>query len=64
MCDMAQQAFEDAMQAQVISPTWAVASYLQAAALFAIGKENEALTALKEGSSLETNKRGNTRVLE
>lgn len=60
MCDMPQQAFEDAMQAQVISPTWPIASYLQAAALFAMGKENEALTALKDGSALETNTRGST----
>ncbi|KAK4741211.1 hypothetical protein SAY87_024799 [Trapa incisa] len=61
MCDMPQQAFEDAMQAQIISPTWPIASYLQAAALFTMGKENEALTVLKDGSTLEgNNKMGST----
>lgn len=53
MSDMPQDALNDAMQAQVISPVWHVASYLQAAALFALGMENEAHAALKEGASIE-----------
>ncbi|KAF4392858.1 hypothetical protein G4B88_011853 [Cannabis sativa] len=53
MSDMHQEALNDAMQAQVISPVWHVASYLQAAALSALGMENEAHVALKEGTSLE-----------
>lgn len=53
MNDMPQEALNDAVQAQVISPVWHIASYLQAAALFALGRENEAQIALKEGSILE-----------
>uniref|UniRef100_A0A5B6YN67 non-specific serine/threonine protein kinase n=2 Tax=Davidia involucrata TaxID=16924 RepID=A0A5B6YN67_DAVIN len=53
MSDMPQEALNDAVQAQVISPVWHIASYLQAAALFALGRENEAQIALKEGSVLE-----------
>lgn len=56
MSDMPQEALNDAVQAQVISPIWHIASYLQAAALFALGRENEAQIALKEGSVLEEKK--------
>lgn len=59
MSDMPQEALDDASQAQVISPVWHIASYLQAAALFALGRDNEAQLALKEGSALE-NKRSGT----
>jgi BR-signaling kinase len=53
MDEMPQEALNDAMQAQVISPIWHITSYLQAAALSALGKENEAQSALKEGTVLE-----------
>lgn len=53
MNDMPQEALQDAVQAQVISPVWHIASYLQAASFFALGKEEEAQSALKEGSTLE-----------
>lgn len=53
MSDMPPEALNDAVQAQVISPVWHIASYLQAVALFALGRENEAQIALKEGSILE-----------
>lgn len=56
--DMPEEALNDAVQAQVISPVWHIASYLQAVALFALGKENEARLALKEGSVLESRKSG------
>ncbi|XP_009796958.1 serine/threonine-protein kinase BSK7 [Nicotiana tabacum] len=56
MSDMPQEALNDAVQAQVISPVWHIASYLQAASLFAMGRENEAQIALKEGSVLEEKK--------
>ncbi|MQL94345.1 hypothetical protein Taro_026988 [Colocasia esculenta] len=58
MSDMAQQALGDAVQAQVISPTWPTASYLQAASLFALGMKNEAQEALKDGSALESKRNG------
>lgn len=57
MSEMPQQALNDATQALVISPTWPTAFYLQAAALFALGMENEAREALKDGSSLESKKK-------
>ncbi|GAB4834410.1 Serine/threonine-protein kinase bsk7 [Ancistrocladus abbreviatus] len=53
MSDMPQEAFDDASQALLISPVWHVAAYLQAAALFALGKQNEARLALKEASAFE-----------
>lgn len=59
MNDMPQEALNDAIQAQVISPVWHTASYLQAAALFALGKHNEAQLALREGSTLESKWGGN-----
>jgi len=59
MSNMADEALNDAMQAQVISPVWYIAFYLQAVALLAMGKENDAQMALKEGSSLETKKSTN-----
>lgn len=54
MSNMLQEAFDDAMQAQVISPVWHIASYLQAVALFMMGRDNEAQVALEEGSVLES----------
>ncbi|CAA0842230.1 Protein kinase protein with tetratricopeptide repeat domain [Striga hermonthica] len=60
MSDMPQEALNDAVQAQVISPVWHIASYLQASALFALGRENEAQIALKEGSILEEKKNTTT----
>ncbi|XP_004503724.1 serine/threonine-protein kinase BSK7-like isoform X1 [Cicer arietinum] len=57
--NMPTEALGDAMQAQMISPIWYIAFYLQAIALLALGKENDAQVALKEGSSLETKKNTN-----
>lgn len=56
MSDMPQEALNDASQAQVISPVWHIASYLQAAALFALRRDDEAQVALKEGCVLESKK--------
>nr|XP_043608068.1 serine/threonine-protein kinase BSK7-like [Erigeron canadensis] len=56
MKDMPQEALDDAVQTQVISPVWHIAPYLQAAALFTLGREKEAQVALKEGSVLEEKK--------
>lgn len=58
--NMPEEALNDAVQAQVISPLWHVASYLQASALFTLGKENEAHIALREGSVLESKKNATT----
>ncbi|OAY41412.1 serine/threonine-protein kinase BSK6 isoform X2 [Manihot esculenta] len=53
MSEMPQEALGDAMQAQVISPEWATASYLQAACLFSLGMETDAQETLKDGTKLE-----------
>lgn len=60
MTDTPQQALSDAVQALVVSPIWPTAFYLQAAALSSLGMDNEAQEALKDGSSLETKKNGNS----
>ncbi|KAK8476062.1 hypothetical protein V6N13_058673 [Hibiscus sabdariffa] len=59
MNDMTQEALGDAMQAQVISPEWPTAFYLQAAALFSLGMDNDAKETLKDGTNLEANKHSN-----
>lgn len=56
MTDMPQEALNDAMQAQVVSPVWHIASYLQSVALAILGMENEAQVALKEGATAEAKK--------
>ena len=56
MSEMPQEALGDAMQAQVISPDWPTAFYLQSAALFSLGMDNDAQESLKDGTSLETKK--------
>jgi BR-signaling kinase len=59
LSDMPQEALNDALQAQAIFPIWHIASYLQAAALLTMGKENEAKAALKEASTLENKRNTN-----
>jgi len=54
MNEMLQEALGDAMQAQVISPEWPTAYYLQAAALSSLGMDKDAQETLREGSGLET----------
>ncbi|KAF5733045.1 serine/threonine-protein kinase [Tripterygium wilfordii] len=57
MSDMPQEALGDAMQAQIISPVWHIASYLQAVSLAVLGMDNEAQVALKDGTTLEAEKK-------
>lgn len=59
MSDMPQQALGDAMQAQVVSPEWPTAFYLQAATLFSLGMDNDAQETLKDGTNLEAKKNKN-----
>ena len=59
MSEMPQEALNDALHTQAISPLWHIASYLQAAALFALEMESEAHAALKEATTLEAKKDGN-----
>lgn len=59
MSDMPQEALNDALQAQAIHPIWHIAAFLQAAALFVLGRESEAQAALKDGSDLESKRNTN-----
>ncbi|CAL0315093.1 unnamed protein product [Lupinus luteus] len=59
--DMPPEALNDAMQAQVISPVWHIASYLQSVALAGLGMENEAQAALKDGTTLESKWKGSSK---
>ncbi|XP_058215403.1 serine/threonine-protein kinase BSK5-like isoform X1 [Rhododendron vialii] len=59
MSDLPQEALGDAMQAQVVSPEWPTAFYLQAAALFSLGMETDAQESLKDGTNLEAKKSKN-----
>ncbi|KAE8717504.1 putative serine/threonine-protein kinase [Hibiscus syriacus] len=58
MSDIPEEALNYDMQAQMVSPVWHVTLYLQAAARFALGKEDEAQATLKEGTVIE-NKNAN-----
>lgn len=51
------------MQAQVVSPEWPVAFYLQAAALFSLGMDSDAVESLKDGMNLEAQKHRNWRCI-
>ncbi|GMH10199.1 hypothetical protein Nepgr_012040 [Nepenthes gracilis] len=53
MSDMPQEALGDAMQAQVVSPDWHIAFYLQATALLNLRMETDAQEILKEATNLE-----------
>ncbi|CAG7910460.1 unnamed protein product [Brassica rapa] len=59
MSNKPQEALGDAMQAQVVSPEWPTAFYLQAAALFSLGMDKDACETLKDGTSLEVKKHNN-----
>lgn len=54
MNDMPQEALGDAMQAQVVSPEWPTAFYLQAASLFSLRMDTDAQESLKDGTKLES----------
>ena len=56
MSEMPQEALGDAMQAQVVSPEWPTALYLQAACLLSLGMDNDARETLKDGTNLESKK--------
>ncbi|XAR60680.1 Non-specific serine/threonine protein kinase [Bertholletia excelsa] len=59
MNNMPQEALGDAMQAQVLSPDWSAAFYLQSAALFKLGMDNDASETLKDGSLLDAKRKRN-----
>ena len=51
MSDKPQEALHDAMQAQVVSPVWHIVSYLQGAALSALGMDSEVQAVLVMNSA-------------
>ncbi|PKA63126.1 putative serine/threonine-protein kinase [Apostasia shenzhenica] len=53
MNDMPQEALGDAVQAQVISPEWHTPYFLQAAALFTLGMDEDAEDSFKDAVALE-----------
>ncbi|PSS09842.1 Serine/threonine-protein kinase [Actinidia chinensis var. chinensis] len=59
MNDMPQEALGDAMQAQVVSPDWPTASYLQAAALFSLGMDTDAQESLKDSTNIDAKRNKN-----
>ncbi|TYH54721.1 hypothetical protein ES332_D09G189500v1 [Gossypium tomentosum] len=59
MNDRPQEALADAMQAQVVSPQWPTALYLQATCLFSLGMEGDAQETLKDGTNLEAKRSKN-----
>lgn len=59
MSEMAQEALGDVMHAHVVSPEWPIAFYLQAAALFSLGMDNDAQESLKEGTKFEAKRNKN-----
>ncbi|KAL4394772.1 hypothetical protein S245_005346 [Arachis hypogaea] len=58
MKEKGEEALEDAMQAQTVSPQWLTALYLQAACLFTLGMDNDAQQTLNHATNMEpkTNK--------
>ncbi|CAL9197064.1 unnamed protein product [Musa hybrid cultivar] len=57
MNNMLQEALGDAMQAQVVSPEWPTAYYLQAVALLSLGMDSDAEEMIKNGTKLESKRK-------
>ena len=57
MCDRAEEALKDSMNALKLHHLWYTAFYLQVAALKILGMDNDAQEILKEGASLEAMKK-------
>ncbi|CAN6991476.1 unnamed protein product [Brassica oleracea var. botrytis] len=53
LCYLMSEMFSEAMQAQLASPEWPIALYLQAVFFFKLEMEAEAQEALRYGSDLE-----------
>lgn len=63
MNGMPQEALGDAMQAQVVSPEWPTALYLQAACLFSLKMENDAQETLRDGTNMEARRSKNLKTV-
>lgn len=56
MCDQADAALRDAMQAQCVYPDWPTAFYMQAVALAKLNMPSDAADMLNEAAALEEKK--------
>ena len=61
MCDQPDAALRDAMQAQIVSPDWPTAFYMQAVALSKLNMQSDAVDMLNEASELEEKRKKTTK---
>ena len=61
MCDQPDAALRDAMQAQIVSPDWPTAFYMQAVALSKLNVQSDAVDMLNEASELEEKRQKSTK---
>ncbi|KAG2550793.1 serine/threonine-protein kinase BSK1-2-like [Panicum virgatum] len=61
MCDQPDAALRDAMQAQIVSPDWPTAFYMQAVALSKLNMQSDAVDMLNEASELEEKRQKTTK---
>jgi BR-signaling kinase len=61
MCDQPDAALRDAMQAQIVSPDWPTAFYMQAVALSKLNMQSDAVDMLNEASELEEKRQKSTK---
>ena len=61
MCDQPDAALRDAMQAQIVSPDWPTAFYMQAVALSKLNMQSDAVDMLNEASELEERRQKSTK---
>ncbi|CAL4915370.1 unnamed protein product [Urochloa decumbens] len=61
MCDQPDAALRDAMQAQIVSPDWPTAFYMQSVALSKLNMQSDAVDMLNEASQLEEKRQKSTK---
>ena len=61
MCDQPDAALRDAMQAQIVSPDWPTAFYMQSVALSKLNMQSDAVDMLNEASELEEKRQKSTK---
>jgi len=61
LCDQPDAALRDAMQAQIVSPDWPTAFYMQSAALSKLNMQSDAVDMLNEASELEEKRQKSTK---
>ena len=61
LCDQPDAALRDAMQAQIVSPDWPTAFYMQSVALSKLNMQSDAVDMLNEASELEEKRQKSTK---